>query len=159
MNEYKESFGLDNIQPLEPVSTNPVPEETNQQEALRSYTEMPSMESKSEYAFDNTEPQPVDPVVPVEPQPIIEESVYMEQPISYTEIPVTGVTEQPPVADIVNEHPDAKISLHKETEQEVTVASNLPEEKMDKATIWLLVWLFLGFMIVIIALPYLYELF
>lgn len=112
-----------------------------------------------EYAFDNAEPIAVDPVVPVQPEPVVEEPAYTENSESFTEIPVSSVTEQqPPTIDTVNEHPDAKISLHKE-EVEMPVASNLPEEKMDKGTMWLLIWLFLGLMVVIIALPYLFELF
>lgn len=160
MNENKDNFGLDNIQPLEPVMPSSEPEEQSfQEETPVSYTEMPTVEPEMRYAFDNTEPIAVDPVVPVEPEPIVEEPVYTERSESFTEIPVSSVTEeQPPTIDMVNEHPDAKISLHKEANTEIPVASNLPEEKMDKGTMWLLIWLFLGLMIVIIALPYLFGL-
>ena len=133
MNGNQDNFGLDSIQPLEPVVPTPTVEDNNVA------TEVPE-------TFV-TQPEPVS---------------YEEPTVattSFTEIPVAGVTEQQPEFGVVNEHPDAKISLHKEEEVSTPVASNLPEEKMDKSTMWMLIWLFVGMLAVIIALPYIFNLF
>ena len=154
MNENHDNFGLDNIQPLKPV----VPEHENSTVTETEVTQ-PEMQESS-YAFQGQAPV-VDPVAPVEPMPQVESEPVVE-PISstasFTEIPVAGVTSEESQLDVVNEHPDAKITLHKE-EEVIPVASNLPEEKMDKATLWMLIWLFVGMLAVIIALPYLFKLF
>ena len=171
MNDNQNNFGLDSIQPLEPVV--PVQEHPTVTESTQ-----PEMETTT-YAFQAetpvvdpampVEPMPqvdapiVDPVAPVEPIPQVEsESVVtpMTSTTSFTEIPVASVTSVESQLDVVNEHPDAKISLHKEEEEVIPVASNLSkEETMDKSTLWMLIWLFVGMLAVIIALPYLFELF
>ena len=159
MNENKD-FGLDSIKPLEPVSPIPEVEPTqNVYETTSFYTEPQVEQPSTQYAF-TTEAPVIDPVVPVTPEPVV--SDMEEIPVtdngyttSYTEM---TTTEQPTV-DAINEHPDAKISLHKESETETPVVSNLPEEKMDKGTMWMLIWIFVGMLAVIIALPYLFELF
>ncbi len=160
MNENHDNFGLDNIQPLEPVvPTSPIEENSISTETP---AEMPVQEPQVEPAFTMETPVvPVEPVAPVEPVDPVEPVSYEEPPVattSFTEIPVSSVTQQPEFG-VVNEHPDAKISLHKEAPEQVPVTSNLPEEKMDKSTLWMLIWLFVGMLAVIIALPYLFELF
>ena len=184
MNGNQDNFGLDSIQPLEPVVPTPTVEDN---EVPVTSVEIPVQEPQTQFAF-TTEVPTVDSVVPVEPvapvempiqesqtpfaftteAPVVDpvvsvEPVSYEEPTvattSFTEIPVAGVTEQQPEFGVVNEHPDAKISLRKEEEEEIPVASNLPEEKMDKSTMWMLIWLFVGMLAVIIALPYMFKLF
>ncbi len=157
MNENKD-FGLDSIKPLEPVTPVPETEPTqNVFETTNFYTETVEQPS-TQYAF--TEVPTIDPVVPVMPEPVV--SDMEEAPVvdngyttSYTEM----TTAEQPTVDTINEHPDAKISLHKDYETETPVVSNKPEEKMDKGTMWMLIWIFVGMLAVIIALPYLFELF
>ena len=166
MNENNDQFGLDSIKPLEPVA--PLPEvEPTQVYETTSFQSEPTVEPvveqpSTQYAFMAETPA-IDPVVPVTPEP--EVSYKEEVPAidngyvnSYTEMTTDNVEQQPTV-DTINEHPDAKVSLHRQSDTEIPVASNLPEEKMDKATMWMLIWIFVGMLIVIIALPYLFELF
>lgn len=158
MNENKD-FGLDSIKPLEPVTPVPEVEPTqNIVETTNFYTETVEQPS-TQYAF-TTEAPTIDPVVPVTSEPVV--SDMEEVPVadngytaSYTEM----TTAEQPTVDTINEHPDAKISLHKEYETEAPVVFNKPEEKMDKGTMWMLIWIFVGMLAVIIALPYLFELF
>lgn len=196
MNENNDNFGLDSIQPLEPVTpvsetnTNvfgvpnfyvePMAEEQNIQHAFTSEEppisvepEMPNISSAeisapentyNNYAENseigmgysaNTEVSTFAPEMPnVSP---IENSVE-ENVSSYIEMPTMDSVQQPMVND-VNEHPNAKIELHKEMNDEIPVDSNLPREKMDKGTFWLLICLFVGLLAVIIALPYVFDLF
>ena len=155
MNENKD-FGLDSIKPLESVTPIPEVEPTqNTFEATSFHTEPQVEQPSTQYAF-TTEAPVIDPVIPVTPEPVV--SYTEEIPVtdneyatSYTEMPVASA-EQPTV-DAINEHPDAKISLRKESETETPVVSNLPEEKMDKGTMWMLIWIFVGMLAVIIALP------
>ncbi len=160
MNENKDQFGLDSIKPLEPVAPIPEVEQPSTVYETTDFNPQPIVEEPStQYAF-TTEAPVIDPVVPVTPEPVsyTEEvpTVENDYTSSYTEMPIEP---EVPTVDTVNEHPDAKISLHKDTETEIAVRSNLPEEKMDKSTMWMLIWIFVGMLIVIIALPYLFELF
>ncbi len=163
MNENKDQFGLDSIKPLEPVTPIPEMEQPSTVFETADFTFQPKVEEAStQYAF-TSESNVVDPVVPEFSEPAIMDteevsSVDNTDTLSYTEMsPVTD--EEISTLDTVNEHPDAKISLRREMETEIPVHSNLPEEKVDKSTMWMLIWLFVGMLIVIIALPYLFELF
>ncbi len=161
MNENKDQFGLDSIKPLEPVAPVPEAEPTASVYETTSFPTEPQVEPSTQYAF-TTETPVTNPVTPVTPEP---EVSYTEIPVtdngyvtSYTEMTNDNISQQPTV-DAINEHPDAKVSLHRESDTEIPVASNLPEERMDKATMWMLIWIFVGMLIVIIALPYLFKLF
>lgn len=169
MNENKDSFGLDNIQPLEstvrePVETsavletgfytepNPVVNEENAQFAFTpeefvisdmptvSPVETPVIENPYNFYAEN----PTTEIEPTVNSPLAQETL-----VSFTEMPITN---EQPVIGSINEHPDAIIALHK---TERNVIPNLPEENVDKSTIMLLVCLFLGMLFVIILLPYL----
>lgn len=199
MNENNDNFGLDSIQPLEPVT--PIPDagtNTNVFEIPNFYAEPEVEESNTQYAFTPEEPEntssseipavengystntgmfAVDSNSSSVEAPEIEDvySNYAEIPtiepempnVSSVEMPNVGYTpsynempvNQRSMTNDVNEHPDAKIELHKAMKDEAPVDSNLPREKMDKGTFWLLILLFVGLLAVIIALPYVFDLF
>lgn len=182
MNENNDNFGLDSIQPLEPVTpvsepdtsanvfgvpsfyTEPKAEETNTQYAFTSeeptvsvessFVETPIVENTySDYVQVPTPEPEISPIAPTE-IPVVEDNFTT----SYTEMPIIDNVQQPMIND-VNEHPNAKIELHKESNDEIPIDSNLPREKMDKGTFWLLILLFVGLLAVIIALPYVFNIF
>lgn len=185
MNDNKENmFGsLEDLQPID----QPIEEQTQSTttDSTPSFTEIKP--TNDEYSFTDgfdfgtttetpvtpsftsqvetvVEPvTPLDPVVPLEPmtEDVDTNSAPLDQPIteSYTEIPVASVTENQPEKPIeMIEHPDAKVTLHREINQDLPEIKE-PTEKVDKSTIWLLVGLFVGLMAVILALPYLSQLF
>ena len=134
------NFEFDPIQPIEPIS--PFYNDTVSVENQAQKVEQP------QYTY--MEPSAVTPVEP----PLNRETFNVN---SYAEMPNVSNTEAPIIDQEINENPNAKISLRKE--EEVEVESNLPREKMDRGTFWMLIWLFIGLLVVIIALPYVYELF
>ncbi len=142
-------FEMDEVKPVEPV--NPFYEETNP--LVENYVEM---QPQNQYAYSSQSEVMQESVMPVTPQPLEQ-----EDSLSYAQMPIVdNLNPQIPTIDSdINENPNAKISLHNNIEENIPVSSTPIDEKVDKSTIWMLVILFIGLLAVIIALPYMYELF
>lgn len=171
MNENKDSFGLDSIQPLETTSREPVGNSTVFETGFYVEPKAVGNEEETQYAFTPEEFVVSDVSTELSEEVPVEENsynFYEATPIAETVSPTntaipaqeisTSFTEMSTAVEqssmgSVNEHPDAIISLHKSGAEE-NVVSSRPEEKVDKSTIVLLVCLFLGMLFVIILLPY-----
>lgn len=111
-------------------------------------------------SFEQPAQATVEPVTPVE---VTTQDMEVDpaSSMSYTEIPVASVTDNAPERrperpETVNENPNGKVTLRRE-EQDLPEIKE-PSEAVDKETIWLLVWLFVGMLAVILALPYVSQL-